>query len=262
VLNVRPSITTLLVPATALLATLLLAAKSTSTGATHGPMARRILTTPSPCPTEMESVGHKFCIDRYEASTVEVRIDGSTEAHSPFLPVTGLRVRAVSKKAVYPQAYINRNEAEAACKEAGKRLCTEGEWVTACKGPTATTYPYGNDRKGGYCVDTNRVAPLAKLFEGLGRARYFFQPMNDPRLNQVPGTVAPTGSFGRCTNSFHVFDMVGNVHEWTADPAGTFRGGYYLDTRINGEGCNYRTVAHPATYHDYSTGFRCCADPR
>ena len=54
--------------------------------------------------------------------------------------------------------------------------------------------------------------------------------------------------------------MVGNVHEWTADPAGTFRGGYYLDTRINGEGCDYRTVAHEPTYHDYSTGFRCCAN--
>ena len=61
-------------------------------------------------------------------------------------------------------------------------------------------------------------------------------------------------------NSFGVFDMVGNVHEWVADPNGTFRGGYYLDTTLNGEGCNYRTDAHDATYHDYSTGFRCCAD--
>jgi formylglycine-generating enzyme len=209
----------------------------------------------------MESIEGRYCIDRFEASTVEVRDDGSTLPHSPFVPVKGLRVRAISKKSVPPQAYISRNEAEAACKEASKRLCTDAEWITACKGPTGTIYPYGNERKGGYCVDTNRVAPLARLFEGL-RTRYLYEPMNDPRLNQIPGTVAPTGSFGRCTNSFHVFDMVGNVHEWTSDPAGTFRGGYYLDTRINGEGCNYRTVAHPATYHDYSTGFRCCSDTR
>jgi len=260
---VRPAVANMLVPATALLATLLLAAKSTSTGAAHGPVARRVLPrTPTACPADMQIVEGKFCIDPFEASTVEVLADGSTTAHSPFLPVTGLRVRAVSKKDVYPQAYINRNEADAACKESGKRLCTNREWVTACKGPTATTYPYGNERKAGYCVDTKRVAPLARLFEGLGGARFQFEPMNDPRLNQIPGTVAPTGSFGRCTNSFHVYDMVGNVHEWTSDPAGTFRGGYYLDTRINGEGCNYRTVAHPATYHDYSTGFRCCADVR
>jgi formylglycine-generating enzyme len=265
-LNVRPAVTTILVPATALLAILLLAAKSTSTGS-NGPrpsmVARRI---PPPqtsaCPAEMESIEGKFCVDRYEASTVEINGDGSITAHSPFLPVTGLRVKAVSKKAVIPQAYINRNEAEAACKEAGKRLCSNTEWVTACKGPTGTTFPYGNERKGGYCVDTNRVPPLSRLFAGLGGARFQFEPMNDPRLNQVPGTLAPTGSFARCTNGFRVFDMVGNVHEWTSDPSGTFRGGYYLDTHINGEGCNYRTVAHPATYHDYSTGFRCCSDPR
>jgi hypothetical protein len=40
--------------------------------------------------------------------------------------------------------------------------------------------------------------------------------------------------------------------------SGTFRGGYYLDTHINGQGCEYKTGAHNARYHDYSTGFRCC----
>ncbi|HEX9296668.1 MAG TPA: SUMF1/EgtB/PvdO family nonheme iron enzyme [Polyangiaceae bacterium] len=251
---------TFLVPATALLATLLLASKSTSTSAGH--RVARVRPAPAPpCPADMELIG-KFCIDRFEASTEEVRDDGSTAPHSPFLPVTGVRVRAVSRKSVVPQAYISRNESEAACKEAGKRLCADGEWVTACKGPTATKYPYGDERKDGYCVDTHRVSPLDRLFLGLGSGRYLREPMNDPRLNQVPGTLAATGAFSRCTNGFHVYDMVGNVHEWTADPNGTFRGGYYLDTRINGEGCEYRTVAHPATYHDYSTGFRCCADPR
>jgi len=236
VLNVRPPLANILVPATALLATLLLAAKSTSTTA-YGRVARRVIapSRPSPCPADMEAIEGKFCVDRFEASTVEVRGDGSTVPHSPFAPVTGLRVRAVSKKAVYPQAYISRNEAEAACKEANKRLCTDNEWLTACKGPSGTTFPYGNARKAGYCVDTNRISPLNQLFASLGGARYYTEPMNDPRLNQIPGTLAATGSFGRCTNSFHVFDMVGNVHEWTSDPAGTFRGAYYLDTRINGE---------------------------
>ena len=42
---------------------------------------------------------------------------------------------------------------------------------------------------------------------------------------------------------------------------GTFRGGYYMDTTKNGEGCSYRTTAHDFAYHDYSTGFRCCMDP-
>ena len=43
---------------------------------------------------------------------------------------------------------------------------------------------------------------------------------------------------------------------------GTFRGGYYQDTHRNGDGCTYRTTAHDVSYHDYSTGFRCCADAK
>ncbi len=56
--------------------------------------------------------------------------------------------------------------------------------------------------------------------------------------------------------------MVGNLHEWIADSGGTFYGGYYQDVASlgHGAGCDYATVAHSASYHDYSTGFRCCAD--
>jgi sulfatase modifying factor 1 len=212
------------------------------------------------CPPEMALVGVRFCIDRYEGTTLEIEVDGRATPHSPYLPVTGLRVRAVSQKQVIPQAYISRDEAGRACQEAGKRLCTSDEWLSACRGSRGYVYPYGNQRHESYCVDSGRVAPLPRLFGGSGIDFYRYGPMNDPRLNQIEGTVAPTASFPRCTNELHVYDMVGNLHEWTADAAGTFRGGYYLDTKINGEGCTYRTVAHPGSYHDYSTGFRCCAD--
>jgi hypothetical protein len=87
--------------------------------------------------------------------------------------------------------------------------------------------------------------------------------LNDPGLGQVEGALSKTGEHAECVNGFGVFDMVGNLHEWVAtDPAavhGTFAGGYYLDTSLNGDGCNYRTVAHAHDYHDYSTGFRCCS---
>jgi hypothetical protein len=79
--------------------------------------------------------------------------------------------------------------------------------------------------------------------------------------------------------------MVGNLHEWVSDPVtrdfiaqfaqemprqwqpvqsgnGIFMGGFYSTTNEHGAGCAYTTVAHEPTYHDYSTGFRCCSSPR
>ncbi len=207
----------------------------------------------------MALVDDRFCIDRYEASLVEVTPEGE-RPFSPYEVVNGQRVRAVSREGVVPQAYISRNEADAACRASHKRLCTEEEWVQSCRGKRPTTFPYGDDRKPGYCNDEG-VAPLSVLYAGAGDEAYSYAPMNDPRLNQLPGTVSPTGRRTHCRSSYGAFDMVGNLHEWVDDPAGTFVGGYYLDTHRNGDGCGYRTVAHDADYHDYSTGFRCCADP-
>jgi formylglycine-generating enzyme len=210
------------------------------------------------CPQGMALIDGTYCIDRYEGSLVEISSRRETP-FSPFERVGGRKVRAVSKSGVTPQAYISRNEAESACIASKKRLCTDDEWVKACKGRKPTLFPYGDARKPGYCNDTGR-APLQAYYASLGEGMFQSGPMNDPRLNQLEGTLAPTGSFKHCSNSYGVYDMVGNIHEWVDDPGGTFRGGYYLDTHINGDGCEYRTIAHPATYHDYSTGFRCCKD--
>jgi hypothetical protein len=217
----------------------------------------------SRCPTGMALVepetspAKAYCIDRWEGSLVEKTATGERD-FSPFANIAGHSVRAVSRAGVVPQAYISRNEAETACEASHKRLCKEDEWARACEGRQPTTFPYGDERKPGYCNDHGKP-PLASLYAD---NPHTWEPMNDPRLNQQPDTVAKTGAFTRCRSSYGVFDMVGNVHEWIADPDGTFRGGYYLDTTLNGDGCHYKTVAHDAAYHDYSTGFRCCADAR
>ena len=207
----------------------------------------------APCPSNMAHVGSS-CVDKYEASLVEVRSDGTTASFSPFLAPNGHNVRAVSRAGVVPQAHISMVEAKRACSSSGKRLCRAQEWKTACKGPDATRYPYGNKRVAGACVDTNRKSPMNVLHGGMRSPA----TMNDPRANQQANTVAATGASASCTNGYDVHDMVGNVHEWTDDAS--FRGGYYLDTKLNGEGCDYRTTAHAPAYYDYSTGFRCCAD--
>jgi formylglycine-generating enzyme required for sulfatase activity len=187
-------------------------------------------------------------------------LDGATEAFA-----------AVSEPGRVPQGYISGVQAAAACHAAGKRLCEVDEWVRACRGPLGTRYPYGAKRLPNQCNDRFAVLdrhPVVELFRRAAPPgtdpKQMWHPrwMNDPRLFESPHGVSASGAFESCTNDYGVFDMVGNLHEWVADPDGTFLGGFFMDTFQNGEGCEYRTVAHPFDYHDYSTGFRCCAEPR
>ena len=231
--------------------------KSNSTLASVAPK----LTAPKGCPAGMAPIPSEtggFCIDRYEAGVVELLPKGKIKAHSPYEPVTGLKVRAIVKKGIVPQGYISMLEAKDACENAGKRLCANDEWQRACMGKQPTKYPYGDDEIPGRCNgDGTRAHPVVELF-GDASAFYDSAKMNDPRINALPDTLTKTGAKAKCTNTYGVFDMVGNVHEWTGDPAGSFKGGYYMDTHKNGDGCFYITTAHGPSYHDYSTGFRCC----
>ena len=216
------------------------------------------------CPPDMASINDRYCVDRFsEASLVEVLSNGDERPWSPFAPVEGRTVRAISEPNVVPQGYISEIQAQDACAHSGKRLCKPVEWRKACMGPEPTTYGYGQENEPGRCNDSGR-SPVVAMYAGssdLGdRGQWNWDHMNDPSLNQMHGTLAPTGSHEGCTNGYGVYDMVGNLHEWVADPAGTFQGGYYQDTHMNGDGCSYKTMAHAAWYHDYSTGFRCCAD--
>lgn len=221
------------------------------------------------CPDEMGLVEHagphgeNVCVDRWEGTLVVVTLDGSEAPWSPYEAIPpGTPIKAVSKPNVVPQGYISQKQAEEACEVAGKRLCSSQEWVSACEGPDATLYPYGEQEDPNAC-NTHGQSPLRRVFGSLRHAVFGLLPMNNPVLNKLPGTVAKTGSFEKCTNEYGLHDMVGNLHEWTADDdgaTGVFRGGYYLDTKVNGRGCGYATTAHGTWYHDYSTGFRCCKD--
>jgi hypothetical protein len=228
-----------------------------------------ILSTSARCPAEMALVDERVCVDRWEASLVERVTHGSGSFErpwSPYLPVDGheAHVRAVSRSGVIPQAYISGKQAATACGASGKRLCASDEWEHACRGPSNYQFPYGDQRRAGACNDDIRsVHPVAEVGQmlGIARGRLWQDGMNQSIINQLPDTLLPTGERAECTNAYGVYDMVGNVHEWVDDPDGTFRGGYYMDTTKNGDGCSYRTTAHDFTYHDYSTGFRCCMDP-
>ncbi|MEO7110088.1 MAG: SUMF1/EgtB/PvdO family nonheme iron enzyme [Polyangiaceae bacterium] len=214
------------------------------------------------CPPEMAlSGGGRFCIDRYECAVDERAADGSLQAHAIYEPLSSTRTYvARSSAGVTPQAYVSAAAALAACTNAGKRLCAPVEWRAACGGSNGYAFPYGPTRVANKCHDTGKAPMLVYFSSSLSRG---FNPLelNDPRLDQLPDTVAKTGSSSGCVTDEGVFDMVGNLDEWTADTNGTFQGGCWLDTSQHGDGCAYRTIAHDFQYHDYSLGFRCCANP-
>lgn len=209
------------------------------------------------CPSGMARVS-TFCVDRFEASLVIV--DGAKQTSwSPYYPPPSDKTyRAVSLRNAIPQGYISGAQAERACEASGKRLCTNEEWLRACQGPSGTTYPYGNTRKPGVCNDSRSSHPAASCFGSTDS--WIYSRLDDPGINQQSDTVERTGSLSGCVTAEGLYDMMGNLHEWISHTSIDFRGGFYADTKINGEGCLYRTSAHGFTHWDYSTGFRCCAD--
>jgi formylglycine-generating enzyme len=216
---------------------------------------------PGPCGPEMALVDDgslRFCIDLWEAACDE--LPGGTP-WSPYESVAGVDVAARSEPGVAPQGYISGDQADAACAAAGKRLCTSDEWLLACQGPAGDTWPYGGEHVSGVCNDDYAGHPVVDYFGTSDAWVWTSESMNDPGINQQPGTLALTGGHAGCVSAFGVLDLVGNLHEWVADADGVFRGGFYVDVEINGPGCTYRTSAHGRGYHDYSTGFRCCAEP-
>jgi len=214
------------------------------------------------CPTGMANVLERFCVDKWEGTLVEKNGDGSEVAFSPFrTPQADHVYIAKTAAGVIPQGYVSPRIAEAACKQAGKRLCHPVEWRTACAGSEGYAFGYGPTRIANKCHDTG-ASPMVAYHADTMKRGWGLVELNDPRNNQVEGGIGKTGQFPDCTNDFGVYDMVGNLSEWTADTNGTFQGGLWLDTAQHGDACAYRTISHGYGYHDYSTGFRCCADPQ
>jgi formylglycine-generating enzyme len=227
-----------------------------------------------------------FCIDRFEATLVEVGPDGQEAAHPAFeRPRDDVRYEARSRAGELPQGYVSRIQSETACDNAGKRLCSVTEWYQACRGKQRSTYPYGNEFVKNKC-NTSKLHLLGKLFGNNPEWWEYDKHFNNPRLNLEPGFLSHTGDHPDCVSDYGTYDMVGNLHEWVSDSVdhsletklpmvdgvrrsihrntghGVFMGGFFSTTAQQGEGCNYITMGHEPQYHDYSTGFRCCADAK
>lgn len=231
------------------------------------------------CPPEMARVKNT-CVDRWEAHLVTT--DGAAHPHYQR-PESGVSYAARSAPSVFPQGYVNRLEASAACKASGKRLCKLTEWYAACIGPKKQTYGYGPNYVRGRC-SAAKPHLLGKLFGTDPRNWGYSEHFNNPKLNQEPGFLDKTGANAECKSELGIYDMIGNLHEWVSDHVdrslvtkiplrddirgkiqintghGIFMGGFYSTLSEHGRGCTFLTPGHEPKYHDYSTGFRCCKD--
>ncbi|HEU4404806.1 MAG TPA: SUMF1/EgtB/PvdO family nonheme iron enzyme [Polyangiaceae bacterium] len=247
------------------------------------------------CPDDMVAVAGRFCIDRYEATLVEAdggellspyypphpklavtlleswsrsREDEPEGTLARFMPLPALpahhqisfRPKAMAWPSSVPSAYVSGELATEACAAAGKRLCKEVEWVTACRGDKNTPFPYGGRYVQNACNVFREDHPARLLHND------FSSGLLDPRLNLVQAEgkdlLRVTGGTPACVSRWGddgIFDLVGNLDEWVDDAQGVFVGGFY--SRATRNGCDARVSAHPRSYFDYSTGVRCCKDP-
>ncbi len=205
------------------------------------------------CPEDMANIENTFCMDKFEASRPDAT--ENFEGRDSF--------RATSRKGVLPWMTKNNKEAEEACKNAGKRLCSANEWFFACAGEEKRIYSYGNKYDPSRCngIDTFCYCDSEEC-SGLSSCPYP-HCYNQPSLEgggpcDSNFHLMPTGSFPECKNIYGVYDLNGNVWEHIMDGSEyTVRGGAYnCGDSEKLSRCDYI----PATWKPSALGFRCCSD--
>ncbi|MDX2021520.1 MAG: MopE-related protein [Deltaproteobacteria bacterium] len=203
--------------------------------------------------------GKNYYIYQYEAS----RQDAKTA------DVGVLGSRACSKASALPWTSVTYTEAQTACAAAGMRLCRSNRTASACGGNItvdewgfaceytragAETYPYGTTYQSATCNGLESWSNQANAAASASGAK----------------TACKTADLGSENGEQAVFDMSGNVSEWTEDCPGTLsgrniytiRGGDFTSDYYNGISslrCNFTAVGVPLDYKHPSTGFRCCS---
>jgi formylglycine-generating enzyme required for sulfatase activity len=159
----------------------------------------------------------------------------------------------------HPINCVTWHQAHTFCEWTGKRLPTEEEWEYAARGSDGRKYPWGNEAAGPQYLNGCDTACI-----GLGRSR------STPWHSAFDWTdgyadTAPVASFPRGRSPFGLYDMAGNVEEWTASSyaAGSQSGA--SDRRVvRGGGWNgdrafetgHRGASEP-TMVSPTLGFRC-----
>jgi hypothetical protein len=138
-----------------------------------------------------------------------------------------------NKKGARPMSYVSLYQASDSCFSVGKRLCTADEWLLACSGPFSYTYPYGNSYEERACVTADTI-------------------------------VKKSGETAECRSYFGLYDMSGNLQEWTdtrSSENGRFNyvNGGFWNSGIKSS-CRERRYSYFSQNKHNPVGFRCCSD--
>jgi len=160
-----------------------------------------------------ERPAHQVTLSRgFWISTTEVTVGAYRKfaaATQRALPAEAPRFNAGWADAALPMTRVSRAEAQAYCRWSGGRLPTEAQWEYAARGGTDTAR-YGEldaiawygDNAGRERIDTQKIAQEQRGEFNVILAKNGNQP------HRV-GTKVP--------NAFGLYDLLGNVWEWTAD---------------------------------------------
>ncbi|HUU03516.1 MAG TPA: SUMF1/EgtB/PvdO family nonheme iron enzyme [Myxococcota bacterium] len=136
--------------------------------------------------------------------------------------------------------------AEQFCAFAGGRVCTEEEWLSACRGQDGRAFPYGNV----FDLDACNVRSATNRVKG-----------------QAHGTV-PVASKPCCVGGLDgLFDMAGNVAEWVGNCKGSyckFRGAGFIsnDPVERFAACKGVCAGNDKSLKSAVVGIRCCKDAK
>jgi len=161
-------------------------------------------TKPKTCPANMSFIDklNGYCIDQYEASMPSANssvMGNSTEIASPN-SATGKN--ATSRPGVVPWVSVSANTARTACTNAGKFLCTSAMWLGAADIQGAYyNLPANLSVSPYYCVTSASTYCSGHSYSA--------------------GSACNTGNKTGCRSKYMVYDMVGNVAEWTNETVTT-----------------------------------------
>jgi formylglycine-generating enzyme required for sulfatase activity len=192
------------------------------------------------CPSS-EAEGQRADLPAFQIDRTEVRVSeyrhcvDEGRCASPSI-ASGCNWNAPGR-GEHPINCIDWEQARTYCEWVGKRLPTEQEWEKAARGTDGRTYPWGNE---GPSCDVAVMSTAA----GCGGA-----------------STAPVASRDRGRSPYGLFDMAGNVFEWTGSLYNTgsgarvLRGGSWKNDAIAAR-TSHREGALP-NLRDASVGFRC-----